>query len=158
MSARVGLSPSPSLRSAGEIGSSIFDRVAPPARDASRVSSIADQALHQQPNDLPIAELPARYAFPLGLSRRIHRRSGSLLNNLSVQQSNLGRRQAALASAQEALDIRRKFAQARSEAFALDLATSLTNLGRAQSELGQREPALASFQAALDAIWPLYLR
>jgi CHAT domain len=81
-----------------------------------------------------------------------------LLNNLSGWQSALGQRKAALASTQEAVDILRKLAQARPEAFLPNLARSLHNLGARQSALGQREAALASTQEALDAIWPFFLR
>ena len=73
-------------------------------------------------------------------------------------QSALGQREAALASTQEAVDIRRKLAQARPEAFLPDLARRLYNLGEAQSALGQREAALVSAEEALEAIWPFFLR
>jgi nucleoside phosphorylase/tetratricopeptide (TPR) repeat protein len=73
-----------------------------------------------------------------------------ILNNLGNWQSALGQREAALASTQEAIDIRRKLAQARPEAFLPKLAMSLTNLGNSQSALGQREAALASTQEAVD--------
>ena len=73
-----------------------------------------------------------------------------ILNNLSLWQSALGQREAALASTQEAVDLYRKLAQARPEAFLPDLAASLNNLGNRQSELGQREAALASTQEAVD--------
>ncbi len=73
-----------------------------------------------------------------------------ILNNLSVWQSMLGHREAALASTQEAIDLRRSLAQARPEAFLPDLASSLHNLGKMQSDLGHREAALASIQEAVD--------
>jgi tetratricopeptide (TPR) repeat protein len=79
------------------------------------------------------------------------------LDDLGGMQSELGQREAALASTQEAVDLLRKLAQARPEAFLPDLAMSLNNLGNRQGELGQREAALASAEEALDAIWPFFL-
>ena len=73
-----------------------------------------------------------------------------ILNNLSVWQSTLGQREAALAPAQEAVDLYRQLALARPEAVRPDLARSLNNLGNMQSDLGQREAALASTQEAVD--------
>src|SRR5262249_46245749 len=72
-----------------------------------------------------------------------------LLNNLSLYRSALGQREAALASTQEAVALRRRLAEARPDAFLPDLARSLNNLGNRQSELGQREAALASTQEAV---------
>jgi nucleoside phosphorylase len=69
-----------------------------------------------------------------------------LSNNLSVWQGALGQREAALASTQEAVAIRRRLAAARPEAFLPNLAGSLNNLSVRQSDLGQREAALASMQ------------
>jgi tetratricopeptide (TPR) repeat protein len=91
-----------------------------------------------------------------GQSAEARRRAGRL--ERAVDPPPLGQREEALASAQEAVDIRRKLAQARPEAFLPDLAESLNNLGIWQSELGQREAALASAEEALDAIWPFFLR
>ena len=73
-----------------------------------------------------------------------------ILNNLSLWQGALGRREAALASTREAVDLHRELAQARPEAFLPNLAMSLDNLGNRQSELGQHEAALASTQEAVD--------
>ena len=47
------------------------------------------------------------------------------LNNLGMGFSDLGRREEALAAAQEAVDIYRRLAQTRPDAFLPDLATSL---------------------------------
>ncbi|WP_437741006.1 hypothetical protein WME73_36735 [Sorangium sp. So ce302] len=80
-----------------------------------------------------------------------------LLNNLGNRQSELGQLEAALASTQEAVTIRRTLAEQRPDAFLPDLAMSLNNLGNRQSALGQREAALASTQEALDTIWPCFL-
>ena len=75
-------------------------------------------------------------------------RSG-LLNNLAVRLSDLGRREEALAAAQEAVHLRRELAAARPDAFLPDLATSLNNLANSLSELGWREEALAASQEAV---------
>ena len=64
-----------------------------------------------------------------------------LLNNLGNRLSALGRREEALQAAQEALDIYRRLAKDRSDAFLPDLAGSLNNLGARLSALGRREKA-----------------
>ena len=53
-----------------------------------------------------------------------------LLNNLGNRLSDLGRREDALAAAQEAVDLYRQLAADRPDAFLPDLAMSLNNLGR----------------------------
>jgi tetratricopeptide (TPR) repeat protein len=71
-------------------------------------------------------------------------------NNLGVRQSELGQREAALASIQEAVALCRPLAAASPDAFLADLAKSLNNLGNRQIELAQHGPALASVQEAVD--------
>ena len=72
------------------------------------------------------------------------------LDNLGNRLSELGRREDALAAAQEATDIYRRFAAVRPDAFLPDLARSLNNLGNRLSKLGRREDALAAAQEATD--------
>ena len=72
------------------------------------------------------------------------------LNKLGNRLSDLGRREDALAAAQEAVDIRRRLAADRPDAFLPDLAGSLNNLGARLSDLGRREEALAAAQEAVD--------
>jgi tetratricopeptide (TPR) repeat protein len=67
-----------------------------------------------------------------------------------IRLSNLGRSEEALAVSQEAVDIRRRLAQMRPDAFLSDLAGSLNNLGIRLSNLGRREEALAASQEAVD--------
>jgi tetratricopeptide (TPR) repeat protein len=55
------------------------------------------------------------------------------------------------AASQEAVDIYRRLAQPRPDAFLPDLASSLSNLGLGLSNLGRREEALAASQEAVDA-------
>ncbi len=64
------------------------------------------------------------------------------LNNLGTRLRDLGRREDALAAAQEAVDIRRGLAKDRPDAFLPNLAMSLNNLGNRLSDLGRREDAL----------------
>ena len=64
--------------------------------------------------------------------------------------SNLGRREDALAASQEAVDIYRRLAELRPDAFLPNLATSLNNTGAMLSNLGRREDALAASQEAVD--------
>ena len=63
---------------------------------------------------------------------------------------DLGRLEEAVAATQEAVDIRRRLAQTRPDAFLPDLATSLNNLGIRLSDLGRLEQALAASQEAVD--------
>ena len=74
----------------------------------------------------------------------------SSLNNLSVQQSETGDRDGALASITEAVQIRRALAQASPAAYLPDLASSLNNLSVRQSETGDRDGALASITEAVQ--------
>jgi tetratricopeptide (TPR) repeat protein len=73
-----------------------------------------------------------------------------LLGNLGAHLSRLGRREDALAAAEEAVAQYRRLAAARPEAFLPDLAASLNNLGNQLSELGRREDALAAAEAAVS--------
>jgi len=73
-----------------------------------------------------------------------------LLNNLGNRLSELGRREEAWEAAREALQIRRKLAATRPDAFLPDLALSLNNLGNALSDLGRREEALDATREALE--------
>jgi predicted O-linked N-acetylglucosamine transferase (SPINDLY family) len=72
------------------------------------------------------------------------------LNDLGIALSALGRREDALASAQEAVEIHRKLARSNPAAFLPDLATSLNNLGNRLSALGRQKEAMASAQEAVD--------
>jgi tetratricopeptide (TPR) repeat protein len=72
------------------------------------------------------------------------------LNNVANYLSALGRREEALAAAQEAVNIRRDLARARPDAFTPDLAGSLNNLANMLSDLGRREEALTAAQEAAD--------
>lgn len=72
------------------------------------------------------------------------------LNNLANRLSDLGRREAALEAAQEAVGLTRDLARARPEAFTSYLATSLNNLATMLSDLGRREEALAAAQEAVN--------
>jgi len=72
------------------------------------------------------------------------------LNNLVAMQSEAGQREAALATAQEAVELRRELAGRNRDAFLPDLAGSLNNLANIQSEVGQREAALATAQEAVE--------
>ena len=74
----------------------------------------------------------------------------TLLNNLATGLSELGRRDDAVAASQEAVDIRRRLAEANPDAHLPDLAMSLNNLATGLSELGRRDDAVAASQEAVD--------
>ena len=68
----------------------------------------------------------------------------------SVALSALGRREKALAAAQEAAALYRQLAAQQPEAFLPNLAASLNNLGSMLSALGRREEALAATREAAE--------
>ena len=71
------------------------------------------------------------------------------LNILAVQLGELGRREEALAVAEEAVGTNRQLAAAHPDAFRPELARSLNNLAIRLGELGRREEALAAIQEAV---------
>jgi tetratricopeptide (TPR) repeat protein len=70
-------------------------------------------------------------------------------NSLAVRLSALGRREQALAVAEEAVALYRELAGQRPDAFRPDLAASLNNLANRLSDLGRREQALAVAEEAV---------
>ena len=70
------------------------------------------------------------------------------LNNLGIRYSEVGRRQEAVAPAEEAVRIRRELAETN-PAFLPDLAGSLNNLGICYSEVGRRQEAVAPTKKAV---------
>jgi tetratricopeptide (TPR) repeat protein len=74
----------------------------------------------------------------------------SSLNTLAARLPDLGRREDALATIEEAARLYRNLAAARPDAFRPDLAASLTNLANALSDLGRREDALAAAEEAVE--------
>ncbi|MFI6158279.1 tetratricopeptide repeat protein, partial [Kitasatospora sp. NPDC051170] len=74
----------------------------------------------------------------------------SALNNLAIRVSGVGRREEAVAPAEEAADIYRGLAQVNSAAYLADLAMALNNLAIRLSEVGRREEALAPAEEAAD--------
>jgi tetratricopeptide (TPR) repeat protein len=70
------------------------------------------------------------------------------LDNLAIRLAELGRRDEALAPAEEAVVIRRRLAEANPDAYLPGLAGSLNNLGGRLSGKGRREQALASAEEA----------
>jgi tetratricopeptide (TPR) repeat protein len=73
----------------------------------------------------------------------------TLLSHLAGRLRDLGRREAALAAAEEAGHHYRALATARPNAFTSDLAMSLSNLANRLSDLGQCDQALAAAQEAV---------
>ncbi|MFE2174392.1 tetratricopeptide repeat protein, partial [Kitasatospora sp. NPDC059462] len=70
------------------------------------------------------------------------------LNNLAVQLADVGRRQEALAPAQEAVQLRRTLAQANPDAHLPKLAMALNNLAIRLADVGRRQEALTPAQEA----------
>jgi tetratricopeptide (TPR) repeat protein len=94
------------------------------------------QRLAESAHDTDRATLAARGGWLLELARHL----------TSVG----GRWEEALQAAQEAVEIRRRLAQDRPDAFLPDLAGSLNNLGNRLSALGRREEALQAAQEAVE--------
>jgi hypothetical protein len=90
--------------------------------------------------DVPFwaASFAARVALILADGAAAPNIKALYFNNAANYLSSLGRREEALAAAQEAVQIRRELAGARPEAFRPDLAASLNNLATRLSELGRR--------------------
>ena len=80
------------------------------------------------------------------------RERAASLNNLANRLSDLGRREEALAAAQEAAELCRALAQSRPDAFTPNLAGSLNNLALRLSGLGRREEALTAAQEAVRVL------
>ncbi|WP_222273157.1 tetratricopeptide repeat protein [Modestobacter marinus] len=80
----------------------------------------------------------------------------SSLNNLSNRLGDLGRREDALSTIEEALTLRRALAAAHPDTYIPDLAMSLINLSNRLGDLGRREEALAAVEEALTlrGHWP----
>ncbi|MGW2811568.1 tetratricopeptide repeat protein, partial [Streptomyces sp. NPDC001450] len=72
-----------------------------------------------------------------------------MLNNLGVRLAGVGRRQEALAPAEEAVGIYRVLAEADRDAYLPDLAGVLNNLGVRLGEVGRRQEALAPAEEAV---------
>jgi tetratricopeptide (TPR) repeat protein len=72
------------------------------------------------------------------------------LNNLANRQSEVGQREEALATAQEAVSLRRELVGRNRDAFLPDLAGSLNNLATFESAVGQRTEALSTAQEAVS--------
>ena len=70
--------------------------------------------------------------------------------------SEIGRREDALVAAEEAVDLHRRLAAERPDAFTPDLATSLNNLANRLSGLGSREEALAAAEEAVGLLSPYF--
>ncbi|MGD0764155.1 MAG: tetratricopeptide repeat protein [Roseiarcus sp.] len=85
-----------------------------------------------------------------GASLALHGLLATSLSNLGVRLGALGRREDALAATQEAVEILRRLAADRPDAFLPDLAASLNNLGHRLWELGRREEALAAASEATE--------
>jgi hypothetical protein len=82
----------------------------------------------------------------------------SSLITLAIRQREVGQREAALATAEEALELYRKLAGRNRDAFLPDLAVSLSNLATRQFEAGQRETSLATAQEAVELYRELVAR
>ncbi|GGY02123.1 tetratricopeptide repeat protein [Streptomyces djakartensis] len=129
-----------------------------------------EQVAESEENWLPLAELAA--TLPMGNTNLLRlaliatQRSApqgpgdgmepesaaraSWLNNLAVRQNESGEREAALASATEAVRCYRGLAEADADTYLPDLAMALNNLAVQQRDNGDRQAALATTTEAVD--------
>ncbi|REE17126.1 anaphase-promoting complex subunit 5 [Paraburkholderia sp. BL27I4N3] len=77
-------------------------------------------------------------------------RRAAVLNRLATARGMAGQPEAALGTAEEAVDLYRELVAQQPEVFRPDLARSLSNLAVRLNALGQREPALQAAQEATD--------
>ena len=102
----------------------------------------------------PLAATVASLAAE-GLRTRIDQDSAILpelaraLNNLAARLGDVGRREEALAAAEESVALRRQLAAASPAAYLPDLAMSLNNLANQLGEAGRREEALAAAEESV---------
>ncbi|MHC4168468.1 MAG: tetratricopeptide repeat protein, partial [Planctomycetota bacterium] len=78
-------------------------------------------------------------------------------NNLGNRLSELGRREDALTAAQEAVEIRRRLAKDRPDAFAANLATSLGALGTCLHGAARLKEAVEAFREGVEVLKPAFL-
>ena len=78
------------------------------------------------------------------------------LNNLANSLSELDRREDALAVAEEAVDLYRRLAAERPDAFTPNLAAALNTLADRLSEFGRPEDALAAAEEAVSLLSPYF--
>jgi tetratricopeptide (TPR) repeat protein len=116
----------------------------------NRAASFAGVAASEVP--FWAANFAARVALVLAAAMEDPEAKASFSGNAANHLSALGRREEALAAAQEAADLFRALAEARPEAFTPNLAGSLNNLANRLSELGRQEEALA--EARPEAFTP----
>jgi len=83
---------------------------------------------------------------------------GASLSNLGVRLGDLGRREEALAASQEAVDIRRRLAQSRPDAFLPGLATSISVMSDVLAALGRDGEAAKASTHALEILAPFVER
>ncbi len=116
-------------------------------REPERVVDFAEVASGEVP--FAAAGFAAEIAGRLGVDLKDHPEQAALfLNNSANYLSLLGRLEAALEAAQEAVEISRALAEVRPDSFTPALAISLNNLGKMLSDLGRREAALDAAQEA----------
>lgn len=77
-------------------------------------------------------------------------KAAASLTNLAIRLRDLGRREQALAAAEEAVQLYRTLAEAHPDAVTPDLAASLNNLASSLSELGRPEQAFVAAEEAAD--------
>ena len=82
---------------------------------------------------------------------------GACRTTWAIRLSALGRREAALAAAEEAVTIRRTLAAARPDAFLPDLARSCGTLGSILEGAERSPEALVAFHDGVAALAPLFL-
>src|ERR1039458_1028424 len=121
-----------------------------PALLAQIEAAMPEQTLVLREKALEVNQLLIKRLKRLpGDSERTRSELARLSNNLSIRLSDLGRREEALALAQEAMRLCRELVKAKPNAWLPELAMSLNNLAKMLSDLGRHEEALAQAQEAV---------
>ncbi len=97
-------------------------------------------------------------ALPKSEHEDVLKERAQFLHDFGRTQGSLGRWKDALASTRDAVEIRRKLALTRPDAFLPDFARSLNNRGDQERDLGLSNKAIDSYTEALDIIWDFFLR
>ena len=118
------------------------------------------------PDPCPIGLLPWALELTMALKSKIPRPTSSddshlpeyarLLNNLANRQSDVGRREEALANAEEAVKIRRELARRNEEAFLPDLAMSLGAMSQIYAGQSDWPSAHHCLAEAVQSLLPLF--
>jgi len=110
-----------------------------------------DEGLCRDYLELPLQPLALHVGQVLAEAEEEPAEQARLLNNLSVDLAESGRREEGLKANQQAVEIQEKLAADNFAAYGPDLAISLNNLSNRLAENGKREEGLEAIQRAVES-------